>query len=90
VTYIIRTFRALSENADFTDVTADPAPAHGESAAPSPQVVSVVSTGAEQLPTPSKVQGITVNVNIQLVLPETKDDSVYDSFFRALRQHLLS
>ena len=35
-------------------------------------------------------QGITVNVNIQLTLPETKDDTIYDKIFVSLKKHLLT
>ena len=35
-------------------------------------------------------QGITLNVNIQLTVPDTKDDTLYDRFFESLKKHLLS
>ncbi len=34
--------------------------------------------------------GITINLNIQLSVPETTDEKVYDKFFEALKKHLLS
>jgi len=34
-------------------------------------------------------RGFAVNVNIQLTLPETTDEKVYDTFFSAMRRHLL-
>jgi hypothetical protein len=33
---------------------------------------------------------VTINVNIQLQLPATKDEAIYDSLFSALKKHLLS
>lgn len=40
------------------------------------------------IPTTSRgVRGVTININ--LTLPETKDASVYDLFFEALKKHLL-
>jgi hypothetical protein len=33
--------------------------------------------------------GMSVNINIQLTLPESNDEQVYDNFFRALKKHLL-
>lgn len=34
--------------------------------------------------------GVTLNINIQLSVPETTDEKVYDKFFEALKKHLLS
>lgn len=34
--------------------------------------------------------GITVNINIQLTVPDTTDETVYDKFFAALKKHLLT
>lgn len=34
--------------------------------------------------------GLTINLNIQLTVPETTDEKVYDKFFEALKKHLLS
>lgn len=39
---------------------------------------------------PKALQGIALNINIQLVVPETTDDSVYEKFFAALKKNLLS
>jgi hypothetical protein len=33
--------------------------------------------------------GSTININIQLTLPETTDESVYEKFFAAMKKHLL-
>ncbi len=34
--------------------------------------------------------GVTLNINIQLTVPDTTDEKVYDNFFAALKKHLLS
>jgi len=34
--------------------------------------------------------GLTVNINIQLTLPDTTDESVYDKLFASMKKHLLS
>lgn len=34
--------------------------------------------------------GVTLNINIQLTVPATTDEKVYDNFFAALKKHLLS
>ncbi len=79
-----RTFKALTEQADF--------------AAPQPEEPGAPPTGAaEEAPEmrpPSgepppriPIQGLVYN--IQLHLPESRDPAVYDALFQSLRQHLL-
>jgi hypothetical protein len=34
--------------------------------------------------------GITINLNIQLTVPETTDEKVFDKFFESMKKHLLS
>lgn len=34
--------------------------------------------------------GLTVNINIALTLPETSDEKVFAAFFKAMREHLLT
>lgn len=38
----------------------------------------------------SNKKDIVINVNIQLTVPETTDEKVYQKFFEAMKQHLLS
>lgn len=49
---------------------------------------------ADNLPSITKniggQNGVTLNINIQLSVPETTDEKVYDKFFEALKKHLLS
>lgn len=33
---------------------------------------------------------VTLNINIQLTIPETENEKVYESFFEAMKKHLLS
>jgi hypothetical protein len=33
--------------------------------------------------------GLAININIQLALPDTTDESVYDNLFSSLRKHVL-
>ena len=42
------------------------------------------------MPTTVGQREVAVTVNIQLVLPATKDGSIYDSVFESLRKHILS
>lgn len=38
----------------------------------------------------SSKTGVVINLNIQLTMPETTDEKVYDKFFEAMKKHLLS
>lgn len=33
---------------------------------------------------------VTLNINIQLTIPETENETVYENFFKAMKKHLLS
>ena len=33
--------------------------------------------------------GMTININIQLQLPESADAEIYSKFFKAMKEHLL-
>jgi hypothetical protein len=35
-------------------------------------------------------KSVTLNINIQLTIPETENEKVYDNFFQAMKKHLLS
>lgn len=87
---IISTFKALCERADFSDIDSTSIEvAAGSSSGNTrerlqvgdiPEVRAAAKTGA----------ALVLNVNIQLTVPETTDESVYDKFFAALRKHLLA
>lgn len=83
VSKTVTTFKTLCELADFEDV-----PVEG----PPIQPVQLTEGG---LGAPTKIPkelgaGVTININIQLTLPDTTDDSVYDKLFSAMKRHLLS
>jgi hypothetical protein len=48
--------------------------------------VHVKSSGTHE----SGEREVNITINIQLTLPESKDDEVYDKFFAALKKHLMS
>lgn len=77
---MVDTFKALCSFADFEAITTTEGKfeeyAKGE---------KLEVKEARELPS-----GITLNLNIQLVLPTTDDASVYDKIFKALKDHLLS
>jgi len=86
VSFMLRTFKSLRDLADFTSTF--PSSPGTETASAAIPPVEEVSTGkiVDKAISPA---GITINVNIQLTLPETKDSSIYDSIFESLKKHLL-
>ena len=82
---IARTFSALCEYADFSTATALPTPPDS-------------SKKKEELPPKGIDRGIqtvggaisldSLQYHINIVLPDTRDQAVYDAIFRSLREHL--
>lgn len=86
----IQTFKALAAIADFDGGGAALSPS-----APSPSKKDIpASEVPAHLPTVTTGVGkgtdMSVVINIQLAVPETKDAKVYDAFFESLKKHLLS
>ncbi len=84
VNVMAQTFRDLVALADFSN--------GGENSiasidTPEPSQASKVALGRYQIV--GSGQAMTLNINIQLTLPESKDPEVYNSLFAALRKHLL-
>ena len=79
INYIVLTFKNLCKLADFEGVSAE-------------AVVSepLTSPREEAAGIPTVTPGLTVNINIQLTLPATDDESVYDRLFASLKRNLLS
>jgi hypothetical protein len=78
------TFRSLCELADFRGATEEAVPE------PSGTQVTEVDRLAQTRVTAQGLGGqITININVQLTLPDTTDETVYDRFFAALKKHLL-
>lgn len=97
----ISTFKALVAEADFdeTDSAKVAAPSTASNGVVATRefdsvasndnahvqgIVATPLTVAQSLGT-----GLTVNVNVQLTLPETTDGTVYEKLFAAMREHLL-
>jgi hypothetical protein len=81
IDYMISTFKTLTENADFK--------------AERPDILTQGQEPKQESPgrLPSRQiqnQGYTININIQLTLPETTNTSTYDAIFLAMKKHLLS
>ena len=91
---IAKTFRALCDYADFT---MPPAPQESAKTETPTQPVSIT----KQVPPPSlvppsaagvssgkiAVSGLQYHINI--VLPDTRDQAVYDAIFKSVRKHLV-
>ncbi|MFY0592965.1 hypothetical protein [Roseivirga sp.] len=48
------------------------------------------STSITQKFTNELGQNVTLNINVQLTIPDTDDEKVYENFFKAMKKHLLS
>lgn len=88
ITNIARTFRALCDYADFSKgpATKQSPPTNEPTAAPAeetpPQEAAERPLSAGRI----KVSGLQYHINI--VLPDTRDQAVYDAIFKSLRDHL--
>lgn len=83
IAYMVRTFKALSEFADF-----DLVPTGLEQLSSGPSEPAVTPKHP-QFEVPAK-SPLTINVNIQLQLPATDDAAIYDKLFEALKKYILS
>jgi hypothetical protein len=84
--FIISTFKTLCSQADFTG---QPAPVDITSPALAGQIGAPAVVTHSQ-PIVSAGPGLTVNINVQLTLPENADAKTFEQFFKAMRQHLLN
>lgn len=86
ITLMVRTFKTLADMGDFEspiETLPDVEVENDEQEERSDAVVKrKVVTGS--------TNGMTVNINIQLQIPATDKADVYDSFFAAMKKHLLS
>ncbi len=98
LTQMSGTFTTLVKSADFASPsTASVAPAPVDEVADTPPAAAPTSNGVGPVvnaPVPASVPpavgglglGLTYQINIQL--PESRDQAVYDALFKALREHL--
>lgn len=81
----IATFKNLAKEADFevgAVATNSVEPPSGEDA-------EVRATNPRVRRQQDSQHGVTINVNVQLTLPETNDESVFEALFRAMKKHLI-
>jgi hypothetical protein len=86
VNWMANTFKTLTELADWSA----PAVAPEQPAAEQPKVTSDVSASAASNASVlgSVARELQLQYNIQLILPESRDQAVYDALFSSLRRHL--
>jgi hypothetical protein len=81
--WMANTFKGLAELADWAAPAKAPEP---EQQKPSPEPSSPIPV----LPNPERSgRELELHYNIQLILPESRDQAVYDALFASLRKHLL-
>ncbi len=84
---IASTFSALCEYADFSQPAAEVKPLEEDKAKKKeePQQKKL-DRGIQTITGPVSLDSLQYHINI--VLPETRDQGVYDAIFRSLREHL--
>lgn len=87
---IAKTFRALCEYADFSAV-----PAAGKKAAqparaevPAADTTPPTEKATADMPVADKLEVAGLQYHINIVLPDSRDQAVYDAIFKSLREHL--
>jgi len=90
---IARTFTALCEYADFsspaTKVTgASAAPEAAKPTEPVPSVENSLTSSDKQRPVHGRIPVSGLQYHINIVLPDTRDQAVYEAIFKSLREHL--
>jgi Family of unknown function (DUF5343) len=92
---IAKTFKALCDYADFSGPTVSPSASkdgpvlEGATSETATEGVTTKETGTEKGHIevhPMKVGALQYHINI--VLPDTRDQAVYDAIFKSLREHL--
>jgi Family of unknown function (DUF5343) len=91
--HIAKTFKALCEYADFSAPIASLTAPHGQndsrpSEAQTPFSEASAAAVAKSSPPLAKIQVSGLQYHINIVLPDTRDQAVYDAIFRSLREHL--
>ncbi len=90
---IAKTFKALCEYGDFSTAASSkdspPNPAHPNPANPStPQKEKSAPSGDEHKQQSGKISVSSLQYHMNIVLPDTRDQAVYDAIFKSLREHL--
>lgn len=84
ITAMVQTFKALCDLADFNQLQDRDTSSRGIQQA----TTSKIGQEPTSQPTPAEL-GLTINLNIQLILPTTEDTKIYDAIFKSMKQNLL-
>lgn len=89
----VTSFKNLAKEADFDSVPTDTLDnGHDDDAEGSDDRTDLgdeVGRGAKVVNRTLAKGGVTINVNVQLTIPETTDEKVFEAFFHAMRTHLI-
>ena len=92
---IAKTFKALCEQGDFSSTAKTPEHQVKTYAEQKPEDQAKVSDNPARTATtntppspPGKVNVSALQYHINIVLPESRDQAVYDALFKSLREHL--
>jgi len=82
---IATTFRALCDYADFSN---SPKVATTEDTKDTDTEAVAISKQEEHPPAAGKIKVSAMQYHVNIVLPDTRDQAVYDAIFKSLRDHL--
>lgn len=89
LTNMSRTFKALSDYADWDESIEKKAQPIQSKTEEKPQEVKLPKTENIGIPLP-QTNGIGLHYNIQIHLPPSRDPAVYDAIFESLKKHILN
>ena len=93
LSHTVNTFKQLAAYAEFDGLVVNELTDNAEGPEvelPKPSEMKSSSISETLTKTISNKNGITINLNIQLTVPETTDEKIYDKFFESMKKHLLS
>lgn len=91
ISNIAKTFKALCEYADFTGsapAKKEPKPEAEQQPAQKPAQAATRALPEEHQEVSGKIRVSGLQYHINIVLPETRDQAVFDAIFKSLREHL--
>ncbi|MGH8142302.1 MAG: DUF5343 domain-containing protein [Steroidobacteraceae bacterium] len=85
---IATTFRALCDYADFSGAPAPKTSGQEDHTADQPPGTSIGGKQDEPALSTGKIKVSAMQYHVNIVLPDTRDQGVYDAIFKSLRDHL--
>lgn len=85
---IAKTFRALCDYADFSSQPMQKQAVQPESSTEQNLTTPASGKQDEQPVSSGKIKVSAMQYHVNIVLPDTRDQSVYDAIFKSLREHL--